>query len=38
MFIKNKPNFLSETMLHKDYDCKGSVGGKKVSGRDPQRV
>jgi hypothetical protein len=25
IFITDKPIFLSERMLHKDYDCKGSV-------------
>jgi hypothetical protein len=29
-FIKDKPIFLSETMLHKDYDPKGSFGGKSL--------
>jgi hypothetical protein len=27
---------LSENMLHKDYDRKGSVGNKEICGRDPQ--
>jgi hypothetical protein len=35
LFIRN---FLSsKTMLHKDYDCKGSVA-KKITGREPQRA
>jgi hypothetical protein len=29
MFIKDKPVFSSERMLHKDYDHKGSVEKKK---------
>jgi hypothetical protein len=33
MFIREKPIPSSERMLHKDYDCKGSVA--KISGRDP---
>jgi hypothetical protein len=31
----DKPIFSSERMLHKGYDCKGSVE-KKISGRAPQ--
>jgi hypothetical protein len=28
IFIRDKPIFSSERMLHKDYYCKGSVGKK----------
>jgi hypothetical protein len=36
IFIRDKPIFLSERMLHKDYYCKGSVEKKKIYGRDSQ--
>jgi hypothetical protein len=32
IFIRDKPVFPLERVLHKDYDRKGSVGGKKISG------
>jgi hypothetical protein len=32
MFIKDKPIFSSERMLHKEYDLKGSVEKKKSLG------
>jgi hypothetical protein len=35
MFIRDKPIFSSERMLHKDYYRKGSVE-KKISGRESQ--
>jgi hypothetical protein len=35
MFVRDKPIFSSERMLHKNYYRKGSVE-KKISGRDPQ--
>jgi hypothetical protein len=31
MFIRDKPIFSSERMLHKEYYCKGSVEEKKYS-------
>jgi hypothetical protein len=34
-FIRNKPIFPSERMLHKDYNCKSSVG-KEICGRGSQ--
>jgi hypothetical protein len=34
IFVRDKPILLSERMLHKDYDRKGSVGG--GFGHDPQ--
>jgi hypothetical protein len=36
MFIREKSNFSSERMLHKDYDRKGSV--ERIYDRDPQGV
>jgi hypothetical protein len=38
IFIRDKPTFSSERMLHKDYDRKGSVAKKKNSGRESQRA
>jgi hypothetical protein len=35
IFIRDKPIFSSERMLHKDYDLKGSVE-RKISGRERQ--
>jgi hypothetical protein len=29
MFVRDKPILSSERVLHKDYDCKGSVAKKK---------
>jgi hypothetical protein len=37
IFIRNKPIFSSERMLHEDYYRKGSVG-KKFCGRESQRA
>jgi hypothetical protein len=37
LFIRDKPIFSPEKMLHMDYDWKGSVA-KKISGRDPQEA
>jgi hypothetical protein len=34
--IRDNPIFFSERMLHKNYDRKGSVGEKKICGREPQ--
>jgi hypothetical protein len=34
-YIRDKPTSSSESMLHKYYDCKGSVE-KKISGRESQ--
>jgi hypothetical protein len=36
IFIRDKPIFWWERMLHKDYYCKGSVEKKKISGRESQ--
>jgi hypothetical protein len=36
IFIRDKPIFSSERMLQRDYDRKGSVGKKKISGRESQ--
>jgi hypothetical protein len=36
IFIRDKPNFSSERVLHKDYDRKGSV--EKISGRRSQEA
>jgi hypothetical protein len=35
IFIRDKPVFTSERMLHKDYDSKGSVE-KEISGHESQ--
>jgi hypothetical protein len=37
LFIRDKPIFSSERLLHKDYDRKGSVA-KTISARQPQEV
>jgi hypothetical protein len=36
IFITDRPNFSSERILNKDYDGKGSVAKKKISGRESQ--
>jgi hypothetical protein len=39
MYIRDTPIFLSERMLHKDYDHNGSlVRREKMFGREPQGV
>jgi hypothetical protein len=38
IFIRDKPIFSSERMLHKDYYYQGSVGGNKISGRGSQEA